>query len=120
MEAVEKRPAGQSLKQFLSTRKGAYTIAAVSAVLAGLILLVFVQNYKQNVDAGIAPAPVLTADRLIPAGTAGNEVIAEKLFKPAAVAETNMKQGAITQAVDLQGKGAGRDNPPGQPIKTGD
>src|SRR5215212_10208996 len=103
MEAVEKRPTSESLKQFLSTRKGAYTVAAVCAVLAGLILLVFVQNYKQNVDAGLAPAPVLTADRLIPAGTAGNEVISQKLFRPTAVAVTNRKAGAVTQAADLQG-----------------
>ena len=120
MEAVEKRAPGQSLKQFLSTRRGAYTIAAVCAALAALILLVFVQNYKQNVDAGIAPAPVLTADRLIPAGTAGNEVITQKLFQPTAVADTNRKAGAVTQAVDLQGKVAVRDILPGQQITQAD
>jgi Flp pilus assembly protein CpaB len=120
MEAVQKRPPMEELKHFASTRRGAYTIAAVSAALAGLVLLVFVNNYKQNVDKGLAPAPVLTADRLIPAGTAGNEVISQKLFRPAAIAESDRKLGAVAQAADLQGKVAVRDILPGQQLTAAD
>src|ERR671919_1603939 len=105
----KKRPAADSLKQFVSTRRGAYTVAAVAATLAGLVLLVFINRYKDDVNAGLAPAPVLTADRLIPRGTAASEVITNKLFKPAAVAEENMRPGAVTQAAQIVGKVAVRD-----------
>lgn len=120
MEAVQKRPPIEGLKHFASTRRGAYTIAAASAVLAGLVLLVFITKYKNNVDAGLAPAPVLTADRLIPAGTAGNEVLSEKLFKPTAVSERDLKLGAVTDSSSLAGKVAVRDILPGQQIVAAD
>ena len=89
MEAVKERPAAaakkrsraDSVKQFVSTRRGAYTVAAIAATLAGLVLLVFLNQYKDDVNAGIAPAPVLTADRLIPRGTAAGEVIAEQALQ---------------------------------------
>jgi Flp pilus assembly protein CpaB len=120
VEAVQKRPATKGLKNFASTRRGAYTIAAISAALAGLILLVFINNYKDNVDAGLAPAPVLTADRLIPKGTAGNEVLSQKLFRPVAIAEQDLKAGAITDSAALTGTVAVRDILPGQQITAAD
>jgi Flp pilus assembly protein CpaB len=129
MDAVNQRPGSppkkkranaDSLKHFVSTRRGAYTVAAVAATLAGLVLLVFIDRYKEDVNAGIEPAPVLTADRLIPAGTAAAEVITNKLFKPSAVAEENIRPGAVTQASQLVGTVAVRDILPGQQITVGD
>jgi Flp pilus assembly protein CpaB len=120
MEAVQKKPPADSLKQFLSTRRGAYAVALVAAALAGLVLLVFIDRYKEEVNAGIAPAPVLTADRLIPRGTAGNEVISGKLFRPTAIAADNIQPGAVTQAADIQGKVAVRDVLPGEQITAAD
>jgi Flp pilus assembly protein CpaB len=128
MEAVNQRPAtapkkrstADSFKQFVSTRRGAYTVAAAAAALAGLVLLVFINQYKNDVNAGLAPAPVLTADRLIPRGTAAGEVITNKLFKPMAVAEENVRPGAVTQASQIVGKVAVRDVLPGQQITVAD
>jgi Flp pilus assembly protein CpaB len=118
--APKKRPAADSLKQFVSTRRGAFTVAAVAATLAGLVLVVFINRYKQDVSAGLAPAPVLTADRVIPRGTAANEVIAEKLFKPTAVPEEKVRPGAVTQASQITGRVAVRDVLPGQQITMAD
>ena len=128
MEAVTPRPAAarkkrhvaDSFKQFASTRRGAFTVAAVAATLAGLVLLVFINRYKEDVSAGLAPAPVLTADRVIPRGTAANEVITEKLFKPTAVPAEKVLPGAVTQASQIAGKVAVRDVLPGQQITTAD
>jgi Flp pilus assembly protein CpaB len=118
--APKKRPTADSFKQFVSTRRGAFTVAAVAATLAGLVLLVFINRYKQDVSAGLAPAPVLTADRLIPRGTAANEVIAQKLFKPTAVPEEKVSAAAVTQASQIAGTVAVRDVLPGQQITTAD
>jgi len=128
MEAVNQRPAAgakkrsasDSFKQFVSTRRGAYTIAAVTATLAGLVLLVFINRYKDDVNAGLAPAPVLIADRLIPRGTSGAEVVTQKLFKPVAVAEENIRPGAVTQAAQISANVAVRNVLPGQQITTAD
>jgi Flp pilus assembly protein CpaB len=118
--ATKKRSTADSLKQFVSTRRGAYTVAALAATLAGLVLLVFIDRYKDDVNAGLAPAPVLVADRLIPRGTSGAEVISNKLFKPAAVAEENIRPGAVTQASQITGTVAVREVLPGQQITVAD
>jgi Flp pilus assembly protein CpaB len=118
--ASKKRSATDSFKQFVSTRRGAYTIAVAAAALAGLVLLVFINQYKDDVNAGLAPAPVLTADRLIPRGTAAGEVISNKLFKPTAVAADNVRPGAITQASQIVGTVSVRDVLPGEQITVAD
>jgi Flp pilus assembly protein CpaB len=118
--AVKKRSRTDSLKQFVSTRRGAYAVAAIAATLAGLVLVVFINRYKQDVNAGLAPAPVLVADRLIPRGTSGDEVVTQKLFKPSAVPEENIRPGAVTQAAQMVGKVAVRSVLPGQQITTAD
>jgi Flp pilus assembly protein CpaB len=117
---AKKRARADSVKQFVSTRRGAYTVAVIAATLAGLILMVFLNRYKEDVNAGIAPAPVLTADRLIPRGTAAGEVIANKLFKPTAVAQENVRPGAVTQAAQIAGTVSVRDVLPGEQITVAD
>lgn len=128
MEALKQRPAGaakkrsgaDSFKQFVSTRRGAYVVAAAAAALAGLVLLVFIDQYKEDVNAGLAPAPVLIADRLIPRGTSASEVISNKLFKASTVAEENIRPGAVTAASQILGKVAVREVLPGQQITVAD
>jgi pilus assembly protein CpaB len=118
--AAKRRSKGDSLKQFVSTRRGAYAIAAIAASLAGLVLLFFIGQYKEDVNAGLAPAAVLTADRLIPRGTAAGEVITQKLFKASAIPQTEVRPGAVTQASQIVGKVAVRDVLPGQQITVAD
>jgi Flp pilus assembly protein CpaB len=121
MEAVQpRRPQSQSLKRFLATRRGAWVVAAISATLGGLILLVFLNGYKSRVNDGLASTPVLTADRLIPEGTSGNVVVSDKLFRPIAVAEQDAKVGAVPDAGALVGRVATRDILPGQQITAAD
>src|SRR5215208_978059 len=83
--ATQRRPPSQGLKRFLATRRGAWVIALACAALSALSLLIFVNQYKSSVTDDLASTPVLTADRLIPKGTAGNIVVTEKLFRPGAV-----------------------------------
>ena len=118
--ATKKRSTADSFKQFVSTRRGAYTVAAIAATLAGLVLLVFVNRYKADVNAGIAPAPVLIADRVIPRGTSASEVIAEKMFKPTPVATERVQPGAVTQASEIAGMAAVTEVLPGEQITLAD
>jgi Flp pilus assembly protein CpaB len=121
MDAVQqRRPPSQGLKRFLSTRRGAWTLAIASAALAGLVLLVFLREYKANVNEDLASTPVLTADRLIPLGTAGGVVLSNKMFRPSAVAEKDAKVGALTDAQELAGKVSTREILPGQQITAAD
>ena len=85
MEATHTRRLHGGLGRFAATRRGAITIAAVAAALAGIVLLAFISQYKNHVQGGTAERSALVANRLIPKGTAGAVVVGGGLFKPATV-----------------------------------
>ena len=68
MEAAQRRVSGTGFRRFLGTRRGAMTVAVATAAIAGILLLAYLDNYKKNVTGGVAPSPVLVADRLDPEG----------------------------------------------------
>jgi Flp pilus assembly protein CpaB len=94
-------------------------VAAGTAAVAGLLLLAYLNNYKENVNGGVVPSPVLVADRLIPKGTSGDAVIAGSLFRTATVTQDQLASGAIADAAAFDGKVATRDIYPGQQITAG-
>jgi pilus assembly protein CpaB len=121
MEATQKRSSPlERIRRFAGTRRGAVTIAAVSAVLAGMLLLAFVTQYKKDVQAGTLEQPALVADRLIPKGTAGSVVVSDGLFQPASVQRESLESGALTSAAMLEGKVATRDVYPGEQLTAAD
>jgi Flp pilus assembly protein CpaB len=95
------------------------TVAAATAAVAGILLLAYLDNYRDSVTGGVAPSPVLVADRLIPKGTSGDAVIAGSLFRSATVTEEQLAAGAITDAAAFDGKVATRDIYPGQQLTAG-
>lgn len=120
MEAVQKRAPSSSLKRYLSTRRGAVTAAICAAILAGVVLVAFLQQYKNNVKNGTEAVPVLVAQRLIPAGTAGDVVAASGFFKPSTVSRDDRKIDAVASAAALAGMVATHDIYPGQQITLAD
>jgi len=120
MEATQNRPLLKGARQFVGTRKGATTVAAAAAVLAGIVLLTFVNRYRDSVKGGTASVPALVAGRLIPKGTSGDIVVSGELFRPTTVAEDQLKGGAIADASVLKGKVATHDVYPGQQLTAAD
>ena len=120
MEAVNKRTGMEGAKSFLGTRRGAVTLAVAAAALAGILLAVFLSQYRSSVQGGTAPASVLVADRLIPKGTSGDVLISERLFKTGSVAEADLVDGALANAAALAGRVATRDIYPGQQLSAAD
>lgn len=121
MEATYKRSSRlEGVRRFAGTRRGAITMAAASAALAGLLLLAFTSQYKRNVQAGTMEHPVLVADRLIRKGTAGSAVVNDGLFRPTTVQRDSLAGGALASASALQGKVATRDIYPGEQLTAAD
>jgi pilus assembly protein CpaB len=122
MEAIGKRIAGAGgpLTRALGTRGGTLALAAGAAVLAAIILIAFLGQYKDNVKGGAAPTSALVAGALIPKGTAGDVVIGEQLFKPTTVPTDDLREGALVDASAIAGKVAVRDIYPGQQITAAD
>jgi pilus assembly protein CpaB len=120
MEAVQKRSPGEGMTRYLGTRRGAITAAVAAAVLAGVVLLVFVHQYKSSVKNGTETESVLVANQLIPKGTAGSAVVSSGLFRPTAISSDKVAANAITDASAIAGKSATRDIYPGQQITLAD
>lgn len=120
MEAAQRRPRLEELRHFAGTRRGATMIALSTAALAALVLMALMSHYKQSVQSGTLERPALVADRLIPKGTAGAVVVADRFFKPTTVQKERLKAGALTGAGALQGKVATHDIYPGEQLTAAD
>jgi len=120
MEATHTRRLRGGLGRFAATRRGAITIAAIAAALAGIVLLAFVSQYKDRVQGGTVEHAVLISNRLIPKGTSGAVVVSDGFFKAGTVQGENLEAGALSSAAALGGKVATRDIYPGQQITAAD
>ncbi|MGH8571349.1 MAG: Flp pilus assembly protein CpaB, partial [Gammaproteobacteria bacterium] len=104
----------------LSSKNGSIGAAIVAAAIAGLLIVFFLQQYRQNVDDGGVQTPVLVAQQLIEQGASGDSVGAGGLFKTTDVPRDQLKKGALTDAAALRGKVAVADILPGQQLTTED
>jgi Flp pilus assembly protein CpaB len=91
-----------------------------AAVLAAILLVVYLVQYRNSVNASAAEAPVLVAKNLIPKGTSGSVIAETQLYQSAALAKDDLKTGAITDPAYLNGRVAVVDIFPGQQITTAD
>jgi len=72
-------------------------IAVALAVLAALLTIFYVTNYKHSVQSGEELVPVYVAAGEISVGTSGSEVSDRNLLKAVEVARRNVVPGAISQ-----------------------
>ena len=103
-----------------SSRGGAVVLGGFAALLAGLLLLVYLIHYRNSVNAGAQSAPVLVAKRLIPKGTPGAVIAQKNLFRTVPIAHGDVKAGAIVDPAYLNGRVTAADIFPGQQITTAD
>ena len=120
MEATHTRRLHGGLGRFAATRRGAITIAAIAAALAGIVLLAFISQYKHHVQGGTIERTALVANRLIPKGTSGALVVSGGLFKPTTAPQDSLQAGALSSAAAIAGKVATRDIYPGEQITGAD
>jgi len=77
-------------------------IAVALAVLAALLTIFYVTNYKRSVQSGEELVPVYVAAGEISVGTSGNEVGDRNLLKAVEIARRNVVPGAISQPDQLE------------------
>jgi Flp pilus assembly protein CpaB len=77
-------------------------IAVALAVLAALLTIFYVTNYKRSVQSGEELVPVYVAAGEISVGTSGSEVGDRNLLKPVEVARRNVVPGAISQPDQIE------------------
>lgn len=107
-------------KRFGSSRGLTLVLGIGAAVLAGVLLLVYLSQYRSSVDSEKEPTPVLVAKNLIPTGTSGTIIAQKELFQVASLPKDDLKVGAISDPAFLNGRVAVVDIFPGQQITTAD
>jgi Flp pilus assembly protein CpaB len=103
-----------------SSRRGTLIIAASAAVIAGILLFVFVQQYRKSVNNTASNVPVFVASGYIPRGTAASLVASNQLLQRTLVKSHAVRLGAITDPAVLHGEVAAADIFPGQQILASD
>ena len=107
----------QSVIDRVSTsRGGAIAVGVIVAVIAAILLIVYVTRYKSSVDSTAAAAPVLVAKNLIPKGTPGAVVATKQLYQSTSVPEDKLQAGAISDPNALSGRTAIADIYPGSQL----
>ena len=107
-------------KKFLTTKRGTLLVGVGAALLAAVLLLVYVGRYRTSIESTAAPTPVLVAGAYIQKGTSATVLARENLLKPRTVAQEHVLAGAVTDASALRGRVAVDDIYPGQQLTDAD
>ncbi|MBD0328516.1 MAG: Flp pilus assembly protein CpaB [Thermoleophilia bacterium] len=102
--------------RLLATRQGTILLGIGAAALAAIVIVAYVNQYRQSLSAGAAPAKVLVADGLIEKGMLGDTIALKKQYTVASVPKDELKTGAITDPAALRGRVAVADVLPGQQL----
>ncbi len=84
-------------------------LAAIAALLAGIVILVYLNGYRENLRTGGTPVTVLVARSAIPKGTSGSVVATKRLYTATTIRESQLREGAISDPASLTGRVATRE-----------
>jgi Flp pilus assembly protein CpaB len=107
-------------QNMFSTRRGSLIVGGAAALLAGIVLLVYLHNYRNSLNSSSATAPVLVAKQLIPKGTSGDIIATTDQFQVSEIPRSQFKTGAITDPATLTGRVALTDIYPRQQLSAAD
>lgn len=120
MQTTEKPNRKLDLGKTLSTRNGTLLVSAIAAVLAAVLLLIFLSQYRESTQDDGLSSSVLVAKRLIERGSSGDALADQGTFQRASVPRSDLKQGAITDPESIKGQTAATDIYPGEQLTTAD
>lgn len=92
------------MQKMLSTKRGTWFLAATAALLAGALILIYLNGYRNSVKSGGAPVRVLIARQDIAKGTSGEVIASKHLFSTTTLRESQLRDGALSDPSSLTGK----------------
>ena len=106
--------------KFSGSRGGAIMLGVAAAVLAAILLLVYLNRYRNSVNSDNASSPVLVAKALIPKGTSGTVIGTQQLYQGASFKKKDLKIGALSDPAYLADRVAVTDILPGEQLTSAD
>src|SRR5438552_14496719 len=107
-------------QRLLSTRRGSTVLGIAAAVVAGILLLAYLSQYRNSIKSSAEGVNVLVAGSLIEKGTPGDLIGTQKLFAATKIRKDQILDGAFTDARSLKGKVAADRIFPGQQLTSTD
>jgi len=98
----------------MSSRGWAIALGIGAVALAAILLVVYLDRYRDRVGGENAPTPVLVAKQLIPAGTPGTLVASQSMYAATTLPAKEVEVGAVADPSYLAGRAAVADIFPGQ------
>jgi pilus assembly protein CpaB len=120
MKTEKKRARPIDVRRMLSTRRGILTLAAAAAVVAGAILLVFLNAYRDGLTGGGDTKTVLVAKQLIPKGAPGEVIAADGMYQSATIDADKVEEGAIADPDAIKDRYASHSIFPGEQLRPED
>jgi Flp pilus assembly protein CpaB len=90
--------------RLIATKRGTLLLAGVAALLAGALILIYLNGYRNSVQSEGAPVTVLVARQNIPKGTSGTVIAEKHLFRTTTLRESQLREGAFSDPASLTGK----------------
>jgi Flp pilus assembly protein CpaB len=109
-----------TLNKLFRNRGGALVIGAIVAVIAVILLVVYLRSYRSSVNSGKQAERVLVASKLIQRGTSGSLIGSQNLYQVTTVQKDQLKLNAITDPSALNDRVAVADIFPGQQLTQDD
>ena len=72
-------------RKLTASRSGTLILGIIAAVVAAVVLVLYLKHYRDSVKADVAPTPVVVATGLILKGTSGTIIAQKHLFTTQAV-----------------------------------
>jgi Flp pilus assembly protein CpaB len=110
----------ERLARIFKNRGGAVAVGAIVAVVALILLVVYLHSYRSSVNSGKQPERVLVATKLIQRGTSGTLVAQQGMYQVATVQKDQLKLNALTDPSSLNDRLAANDIFPGQQLTQDD
>ena len=104
----------------LATRRGTVLLGIGVAVLAAIVLLVYLNSYRNSVNANNQALSVLVAKSVIQKGTPGNVIGTTGLYEVTNIPKSQVKADVFVDPKTLTGKYAVADIYPGQQLTAAD
>ena len=104
----------------LRNRGGAIMAAVGVALLATILLIVYLHSYRSSVNSGKRPERVVVATGLIPQGTAGGLIARKGLYQVTSIQKDQLKPLALSDPSQMNGTIAAHDIFPGQQLTASD
>jgi Flp pilus assembly protein CpaB len=107
-------------QRLIATRRGSTLLGVGAAALAGLLLLLYLAQYRDSIKSSNAAVTVLIAKVPIHKGTSGDIIGSTGLFQTTSIAKDQLQNGVFTDASSLKGRVATTEIYPGQQLTATD